>query len=290
MSRIRGFRLITTRFFCEEIEEVVHYPGGWTPKSKRTGLIALKVGMVPVFDKWGVRHPCTILHVDNCQVVQVKTIEKEGINALQIGAGERKKKNLPRSKLMHFRKVGVEPKYTLSEFRVTEDALLPVGTVLEARHFVPGQLIDVCGISKGKGYQGAMKLHGFSGQPASHGVSLAHRSLGSTGQTQDPGRTFKGKKMAGRMGGERITTQNLWVYMIDPVRNLIYVKGSVPGNKGGYVRVTDAIKGANFLSTKRTIGSPPFPTFYPPTDDFREVIIADLGDKDPLFDIEIGTD
>lgn len=174
----------------------------------------MKVGMVPIWDAWGAKHPTTVLQLDETQVIQVKTKETDGYTAIQLGVGEAKLKRVKVPQAGHYRKASVKPKRKLQEFRVTEDALLPVGTVIQATHFVPGQLVDVCGISKGKGFQGAMKLWNFKGGPASHGNSLSHRTLGSTGSRQDPGRVFKGKKMPGRMGSERVTVQNLKVMKV----------------------------------------------------------------------------
>lgn len=224
-------------------------------EGRRTGALAMKVGMMPVLDRWGKRYPCTVLQLDSCQVLQVKTVETDGYTALQLGVGEVKLKRIGISKQGQFIKAGVSPKRNLQEFRVTPDCIVPMGTTIRARHFVPGQLVDVCGISKGKGFQGVMKLWNFSGGRASHGNSLSHRVPGSTGQRQDPGRVFKGKKMPGRMGSERITTQNLKIIKIDPARELVYVHGSVPGNAGCFIRIIDAVKGPFFPSP------PPIPTY-----------------------------
>ena len=196
--------------------------------------------MLAIFDKWGIRHPCTVLQLDMCQVVQAKSVENEGYTALQIGIGESKLKNVRKPLLGHFAEQFGEKinskdiiaSRKLMEFKVTPDCVLAPGTPIFATHFVPGQLIDVCGISKGKGFQGAMKRHNFSGGRASHGNSLSHRVLGSTGANQDPGKVFKGKKMPGRMGSDRKTLQNLRILKIDVNRNLLFVKGAVPGQKG----------------------------------------------------------
>ncbi len=208
----------------------------------RTGLIARKLGMTRVFSGDGRHVPVTVLKIDNCQVVGVRTREKDGYTALQLGAGAVKVKNLSKPKRGYFAKAKVEPKHKLVEFRVSDDALLDVGAEIVADHFVPGQIVDVTGTTIGKGFAGAMKRHGFKGLEASHGVSVSHRSHGSTGHSQDPGRVFKGKKMAGQMGGVRATTQNLEIVSTDTERGLILVKGAVPGSKGAYVLISDAKK------------------------------------------------
>ena len=210
--------------------------------AQRTGLIARKLGMTRVFGVDGSHIPVTVLHVDACEVVAVRTREKDGYTAVQLGAGRRKAKNVTKPMRGHFAKAGVEPKAKLAEFRVSEDALLPVGARLHVGHFVAGQYVDVTGITKGRGFAGPIKRWGFGGLRASHGVSLAHRSHGSTGQRQDPGKVFKGKKMAGHYGHERVTVQNLEVFGVDPERGLILVKGAVPGPNGGWVLVRDAVK------------------------------------------------
>jgi large subunit ribosomal protein L3 len=174
----------------------------------------MKVGMLSIWDKWGERHAVTILQLDNCEVVQTKTEKSDGYTALQVGVGEAKFKQVNKPLLGHFQKNNITPKRKLEEFRVTPDAVLPPGTKIEALHFVAGQLIDVSGITKGKGFQGVMKRWNFGGGRATHGNSLAHRIPGSTGCRQDPGRVFKNKKMAGRMGGERVTIQNLRVLKV----------------------------------------------------------------------------
>jgi large subunit ribosomal protein L3 len=218
----------------------------------RTGLIARKLGMSRLFISDGTHVPVTVLEVGDCQVVAQKIKERDGYDALQLGLGRAKVKNVTKAMRGHYAKSKIEPMQRLVEFRVTEDALVDVGTELSAAHFLEGQFVDVTGTSIGKGFAGGMKRHGFSGLRASHGVSVSHRSLGSTGQCQDPGRVFKGKKMAGQMGNVRVTTQNLKVVSTDPVRGLVLVRGAVPGSKGGYVRISDAIK-------KRIPDSLPFP-------------------------------
>ena len=208
----------------------------------RTGLIAQKLGMTRLFDDEGEHVPVTVLKVEGCQVVGARTAEKDGYTAVQLGVGKAKVKNVTKPARGHFAKAKVEPKRKLAEFRVSEDALLDVGAELSVDHFVAGQLVDVAGVSIGKGFAGAMKRHHFHGLGASHGVSLSHRALGSTGNSQDPGKVFKGKKMAGHMGHRRVTTQNLKVVSTDDERGLIMIKGAVPGSKGSWVLVSDAVK------------------------------------------------
>ncbi|MBX6320302.1 MAG: 50S ribosomal protein L3 [Rhodospirillaceae bacterium] len=208
----------------------------------RSGLIAQKVGMSRVFNDEGEHVPVTVLKVDGCQVVAVRTQERDGYTAVQLGVGTAKAGRLSKPLRGHFAKARVEPKRRLAEFRVDPSALLEVGDQLTADHFVPGQYVDVTGTSIGKGFAGAMKRHNFGGLRASHGVSISHRSHGSTGNRQDPGRTFKNKKMAGHLGHERVTTLNLKVVATDAERGLILVKGSVPGADGGWVLVRDAVK------------------------------------------------
>ena len=208
----------------------------------RTGLIAKKLGMSRVFEMDGTHVPVTVLHVDGLEVVDVRTKEKDGYTAVQLGCGSIKAKNLSKPLKGHFAKANVEPKKKLAEFRVSDDCLLSVGDKLSVEHFVPGQFVDVCGTSIGKGFAGVMKRHNFAGLEASHGVSISHRSHGSTGQRQDPGKVFKGKKMAGHLGDERVTVQNLKVVSVDADKGLIMVKGGVPGAEHGWVYVTDAVK------------------------------------------------
>ena len=208
----------------------------------RSGVIAKKIGMTRLFAADGAHVPVTVLQIDNLQVVATRSVEKDGYTAVQLGSGKAKVKNVTKPQRGHFAKAGVEPKLKLIEFRVSEDALLNVGDELSAEHFNVGQKIDVTGESKGKGFQGVMKRWNFGGLRATHGVSVSHRSHGSTGQRQDPGKVFKGKKMAGHLGSERVTVQNLEVAKVDEARGLILVKGAVPGSKGSYVLVRDAVK------------------------------------------------
>jgi len=210
----------------------------------RTGLLAQKLGMTRRFDDSGLHVPITVLKLDNVQIVAQRTQDQDGYSAVQMGWGKAKVKNVSKPMRGHFAKAKVEPKRKLTEFRVADDAVLDVGAEMSVTHFVPGQFVDVCGTSIGKGFAGGMKRYGFSGLRASHGVSINHRSLGSTGQCQDPGKVFKGKKMAGHMGAVRVTTQNLQIVDVDEERGLILIRGGVPGSKGGFVRVTDAIKKA----------------------------------------------
>jgi large subunit ribosomal protein L3 len=211
-------------------------------KNGRTGLIAKKLGMTRLFNDDGSTVPVTVLHLDQVRVVAVRTAEKDGYDAVQLGFGLAKPKNVSKPNKGHFAKAGVEAPTKVAEFRVAADAALDVGAKLSAEHFVKGQIVDVTGTSKGKGFAGAMKRWNFRGLEASHGVSVSHRSHGSTGNRQDPGKTFKNKKMAGHLGVERITTQNLEVAGFDLDKGLLMVKGAVPGAKGGYVLVRDAVK------------------------------------------------
>ena len=208
----------------------------------RSGVIAKKVGMTRVFTEAGEHIPVTVLQLDTCQVVAHRTMEKNGYVALQLGIGRAKVKNVSRAERGRFAAAQVEPKMKLAEFRVSEDALIPVGAEITADHFVTGQFVDVTGTTLGKGFAGGMKRWNFGGLRASHGVSISHRSIGGTGGRQDPGKTFKNKKMPGHLGVERVTTQNLRVVRTDVERGLILVEGAVPGHAGGYIFVKDAVK------------------------------------------------
>ena len=208
----------------------------------RTGLLAKKVGMTRLFTDDGRHIPVTVLHMDNCQVVAQRTEERDGYTAVQIGAGKAKVKNVSGAMRGHFAKAKVKPKRRLIEFRVNPDGLIDVGAELSVDHFVTGQKVDVHGVSIGKGFAGAMKRHNFKGLRATHGVSVSHRSHGSTGQCQYPGKVFKGKKMAGHMGARSVTVQNLEVVGTDDARGLLMIRGGVPGSPDGWVTITDAIK------------------------------------------------
>ncbi|WP_299376832.1 50S ribosomal protein L3 [uncultured Kiloniella sp.] len=210
----------------------------------RTGLIAQKLGMSRVFTEAGNHVPVTVLKLESCQVVAVRNQETDGYNAIQLGSGVAKVKNVSKAERGHYAKAKVAPKKHTAEFRVSADALLDVGVELDAGHFVAGQYVDVTGTSIGKGFAGAMKRHNFGGLRATHGVSVSHRSHGSTGNSQDPGKVFKGKKMAGHMGDRRVTTQNLEIVATDGDNGLILVKGAIPGSKGGWVYISDAVKRA----------------------------------------------
>ena len=210
----------------------------------RSGVIAQKLGMTRIYTEAGEHVPVTVLRVDNCQVVAQRTAEKDGYTAVQLGVGTRKPKGTPKALRGHFARAEVEPKRKVAEFRVSPENLIAVGAEITAEHFVPGQFVDVTGTSIGKGFAGVIKRHNFGGLRATHGVSVSHRSHGSTGQRQDPGKVFKGKKMAGHLGDVRVTTQNLQVVRTDADQGVILVKGAVPGAKGGWLLVRDAVKRA----------------------------------------------
>jgi len=208
----------------------------------RSGVIAKKMGMTRLFMEDGKQIPVTVLQLDNLQVVATRTAEKDGYSAVQLGTGTAKVKRVSKAMRGHFAAAKVEPKRKIAEFRVAPENLIDVGEEITANHYFEGQYVDVTGTSIGKGFAGAMKRHNFGGLRATHGVSISHRSHGSTGQCQDPGKVFKGKKMAGHMGAARVTTQNLQVVQTDADRGLIMIKGAVPGSKGGWVTVKDAVK------------------------------------------------
>lgn len=218
----------------------------------RTGLITEKVGMTRLLSEKGEHIPVTVLRVDDCEVVSLRRKDKDGYDAVQLGAGQAKVKNTSKAMRGHFAKAKVAPKRYVTEFRVTEDALLNVGDQISVEHFVPGQLVDAVSTSIGKGFAGVMKRHNFAGLRASHGVSISHRSGGSTGQCQDPGRVFKGKKMAGQMGNKQVSIQNLEIVSTDIDQGLILVRGAVPGAKGSCVLLSDAVK-------KQKVAELPYP-------------------------------
>jgi len=209
----------------------------------RTGVIAKKLGMSRIFAEDGSHIPVTVLELDGCAVIAHRTKEKDGYSAIQLGAGLAKVSRTSKALRGHFAKAEVEPRKKVVEFRVSDDCLLEIGSELSAEHFVPGQKVDVSAVSIGKGFAGAMKRHNFGGLRATHGVSISHRSHGSTGQCQDPGKVFKGKKMAGQMGAKRISTQNLEVVRTDAERGLVLIRGAVPGSKGTWIEIRDAVKG-----------------------------------------------
>jgi large subunit ribosomal protein L3 len=210
----------------------------------RTGVIAKKLGMARFFDEAGTHVPVTVLSLEGCSVTAQRTQDRDGYVALQLGAGFRKAKNTTKALRGHFAKAEVEPKQEVEEFRVSPENLIDVGSEFTADHFMAGQKVDVTGTTVGKGFAGAMKRWNFGGMRATHGVSVSHRAHGSTGQRQDPGKTFKGKKMAGHLGQETVTTLNVTVWRVDTERGLILVKGSVPGTEGSYVKIRDAVKSA----------------------------------------------
>ncbi len=215
-----------------------------TLPAQRTGVLAKKLGMTRFFDETGQHVPVTVLSLEGCVVTAQRTVEKDGYTALQLGAGAKKPKNTPNAMRGHFAKAQVEPRRVVAEFRVEEGALIDVGAELTADHFLAGQKVDIQGVTVGKGFAGAMKRWNFGGMRATHGVSVSHRAHGSTGQRQDPGKTFAGKKMAGHLGQETVTTMNLTVWKVDVERGLILIKGAVPGAEGSFVKVRDAIKKA----------------------------------------------
>jgi len=263
-NRIRNHgRVVYYPIHAEDLqpEPLTHDPiSGWTNKSRRCGLLTIKLGMMHSWNEWGVLLPITVLKVDDNQVLQIKTKAKDGINALQIGAGRKKLKHTTKPLMGHFARADVAPKRTMQQFPITPDAVIPVGTTLYARHFLAGQYVDASGKTIGKGFQGGMKRWGFKGQPASHGVSLAHRSIGSTGARKDPAKVWKGKKMPGRMGGKNATLRNLKIFEIYPQKNLLLVVGGIPGKEGTRIRLRDATGKAFFDA------APPFPTYFPNPD------------------------
>jgi large subunit ribosomal protein L3 len=244
----------------------------------RTGVIARKMGMTRLFQDDGRHVPVTVLALENNQVVAQRTADRDGYVAVQLGAGVAKAKNVAKPQRGHFGKAEVEPKARVVEFRVSEDALVDVGAEISADHFVAGQLVDVSGHTQGKGFQGGMKRWGFGGLRATHGVSVSHRSLGSTGQRQDPGKVFKGKKMAGHMGDKQRTQQNLEIVSTDVERGLLFVKGSVPGSKGTWLTVKDSVKVARHADA-------PYPASIRSAANTNDAAPADLPADTPVEDV-----
>ena len=211
-----------------------------TQKGKRVGAMAYKVGMMSIYDDWGILRPITVLHLDRNQIIQHFTEEKNGFNAMQVGFGEKSLNTINKCQMGHFLKAGVHPKRHLKQFNVDPEHFLPIGFQIGPRHFTPGQFVDVISVAKNKGTTGAVRKWGFKGQSNSHGTTKTHRSLGSTGQCQDAGRVFKGKRMHGRQGGKRVPQRNLKVFRVDHNRSLIFVQGTVPGKIGEVVQIKDA--------------------------------------------------
>lgn len=265
---------------CDDETVDVKTEGEWTPESKRCGAIARKVGILAMYDTRGVKVVCTVVQIDKCQVMEVKKyISGRGTPrvALALGAGEGNPRYMRKSEIVPFRKAGIPPKKIVRDFQVTLDAVLPVGHTMDARHFVAGQYVDITGRSRGKGFAGGMKRWGFQGQTASHGNSLSHRAIGSTGSAQTPGKVRKGKKMPGRMGSNRCHFMNMLIYKIDAARNLIYLKGAVPGPNRSYITLKDAVR-EPFIADH----PPPFPTYEPAPGD--ELVTEYVMDVAHLFD------
>lgn len=243
-------------------EELPKPQGQWTPTSRRVGAVGKKLGMMQLYDEYGKQHAVTLVQIDECQVLNVyPEPNRHGLLSVQLGAVDRKVKNVNRAMLGHFHRARVHPKLYIRSCLATPNALLPVGWKIDARHFVAGQYVDITGTTVGKGFAGGMKRHGFGGLVASHGVSVSHRSLGATGQRQDPGHVFKNKKMPGHMGQDQRTTLNLRVMRVDPRHNVLYLTGSIPGKVGSLVELRDSL-------TKKfdTTTPPPFPTYIPSVD------------------------
>jgi large subunit ribosomal protein L3 len=270
---------------CDEEESVA--PGEWTPQAKRCGAIARKVGMMAMYDVRGVKTVCTVVQIDHCQVMEVKKyISGRGtprIN-LALGAGVANPRLMKKCDIVPFRKAGIPPKRIVRDFQVSLDAVLPVGHTMDVRHFVPGQFVDIVGTSRGKGFQGAIKRWKFHRQTASHGNSLSHRAIGSTGTAQTPGKVRKGKKMAGRMGGNRCTFLSMLIYKIDAARNLVFIKGTVPGPNRAYITIKDAVREPFIVDHP-----PPFPTYKPkPGDELITEYVMDVSHlPDPYAEVSM---
>lgn len=259
----------------------------WGPASRRCGALAMKCGMTQEWNPHGVHLPLTVVELEDVQVLQRKTLDENGFFSLKLGSGWQKSKRLNRARQGEFTAAAVPPKRFMREFRVTEDALLPVGTSINVRHFVAGQYVDVQGVTRGKGFQGVMKRWGFAGQPSSHGASKSHRSRGSSGGAAGSlyaTRVRKGMKMAGRMGNKTRTVFNMMVYKIDTEHNLLYLKGSIPGTHGGLLRIKDPVKPSARIKRKNLRG--PFPTWLPGDegDGVDEILIAAATEYDPILE------
>jgi len=266
--------------FSTQPEAVALVPRKWNHTSRRAGVVGVKMGMMSLFDHWGQETIVTVVKVDDCQVLQVNHLpDRHGHIKIDVGAVAKPVKTTTKPLLGHFNRIGVEPKRKLASFRISSDAILPPRFQISARHFVPGQFVDVTGMTIGKGFQGPMKRWGFKGLPATHGVSISHRSHGSTGGRQDPGRVWKGKKMAGRMGNERVCVQSLQLYKIDCKRDLLFIKGHIPGYAGNYVLVKDAIR-----KPFEPDNPPPFPSWFRTSaeDDTVDELVMPHVDFDPF--------
>lgn len=261
--------------------------GEWTTSSTRCGAIGQKIGMISVYDTRGVKTLLSVIHINNCQVLEVKKYRSgRGTPriALSLGAGVGNPRYMRKCEIVPFRKAGVSTKKIVRDFNVTADAVLPVGHTMDARHFVAGQFVDIVGRSRGKGFTGAMQRWNFKGQNATHGNSLSHRAIGSTGSAQSPGRVIKGKKMAGRMGGNRCTFLSMQIYKIDAKKNLVYLKGSVPGGTKAFITLKDAVR-EPFIADH----PPPFPTYKPqPGDELVDEYVMDVSHlPDPFADVNM---
>jgi large subunit ribosomal protein L3 len=265
--------IVNEKFHIQPVEEP-------KPMSRRSGVLGYKVGMTSAYDKWGHMIPLTVLQIDRCQVIRSKTVTQDGYDSLLLGCGEKSLNTLTKPMLGVFLQANVPPKLNLAEFRISPENALPVGYMLGVRHFNIGQYVDVKAKSKGKGFSGVMKRWNFDGQPASHGCSVSHRMPGSTGQRQDPGRVFKGKKMAGRLGNENITVRRLLVYKIDFERSLLFIKGSVPGPMHRLIEISDA-----YYHWQDNIGKLNYPTFvYQQGKTYANVMQVEPAEQDPTED------
>ena len=249
MRKMNAERIVNEKYDIKKVKPS-------NPMSRRCGVIGYKMGMTNIFNKWGKAENLTVLQIDRCQITQIKTDERDGYTALQVGAGNKSLNTIKRAQIGTYLKAGVPPKKDIVEFKVNKENILPLGYMIGVRHFTPGQFVDVEGRTTGKGFMGVMKRYNFKGQPASHGTSLAHRSLGATGACQDPGRVWKGKKMPGRHGNKKIIIRKLQVYKIDYSRSLIYLKGSVPGPVGRAIKISDCF--FNWEKNEKILNYPTF--------------------------------